>query len=86
MTKKVENPLEKMIDKSIKELNDNARAVEAALEKIAMQEGIEISEQEYSEIKYLTDTMSELDELLLSLNNRPVTKKKPKKKAKRRRK
>lgn len=86
MAKKIINPLEKIIDKSLDELKANSKAVETALEKLLEQEGIEISSQEFSEIKYLTDTMNDLDELLLTLAKKPEVKKKakPKKKAKRR--
>ena len=85
MDKKIVNPLEKMIDKSLDELKENSKSVEAALEKLLKEEGIEISLQEYQEIKYLTDTMNELDELLLTLTQKPkAQKKKSKKKTKRR--
>jgi type IV secretory pathway VirB4 component len=87
MVKKMVNPIEKMIDKSIDELKANSKAVETALEKLLKQEGIEISSQEFSEIKYLTDTMNDLDELLLTLTKQPEKKKvKPKKKKVKRRK
>lgn len=80
MVKKIDNPLEKMIDKSLDELKANSKAVEMALEKLLEQEGIEISPQEFSEIKYLTDTMNDLDELLLTLAQKPKTTKKAKSK------
>ena len=81
---KKSNPMLEVLDKSIKELNDNSKAVEMALEKFLSQEGIEISSQEFYEIKQLTDTMSELDDAILSLTIQPTKKSKTKKKPKRR--
>ena len=82
--KRESNPIEKMIDKSLDELKANSKAVEKAIETLLEQEGIEVSQQEFNEIKYLTDTMNELDDLLLTLADKPESKKsKPKKKAKR---
>jgi len=83
---KIENPLEKMIDKSLEELKANSKAVEKAIEKLLKEEGIDVSEQEYMEIKRLIDTSNELDSILLKLTeSQPKKKTKSKKrKAKRR--
>ena len=86
MNNKLPNPFEKIIDQSIEKLNANSKAVECALEKLAQQEGIEISSEEYNEIKYLTDTMAQLDEVILNLINKPKAKPKKRKKKSRRRK
>jgi biotin operon repressor len=83
---RIENPLEKMIDKSLEELKANSKAVEKAIEKLWKEEGIDVSEQEYMEIKQLIDTSNELDSILLKLTeSQPKKKTKSKKrKAKRR--
>jgi len=82
--KRKPNPMLEVLDKSIKELNDNSKAVEKALETFLKQEGVEISEEEFNEIKQLTDTMNELDDTILELAKKPEVKKpKAKKKTKR---
>ena len=84
---KIENPLEKMIDKSLEELKANSKAVEKAIEKLLKEEGIDVSEQEYMEIKQLIDTSNELDSVLLKLTeSQPKKKTKPKKRRAKRRK
>lgn len=86
MVKKL-NPFDDMLNKSIKELKSNSKAVELAIEELLKQEGIQVSEKEYREIKQLTDTMNELDYVLLNMQEvKPKTKPKakPKRKAKRR--
>ena len=86
MAKKL-NPFDDMLNKSIKELKSNSKAVELAIEELLKQEGIQVSEKEYKEIKQLTDTMNELDYVLLNMQEvKPKTKPKakPKRKAKRR--
>ncbi len=86
MAKKL-NPFDDMLNKSIKELKSNSKAVELAIEELLKQEGIQVSEKEYREIKQLTDTMNELDYVLLNMQEvKPKTKPKakPKRKAKRR--
>lgn len=79
---KMKNPIQTMIDKSIKELKANSKAVETALEAFLESEGIDVSEKEINEIKQLTNTMSELDKVLLSVQTKPVEKKKTVKKKK----
>ena len=86
MAKKL-NPFDDMLNKSIKELKSNSKAVELAIEELLKQEGIQVSEKEYREIKQLTDTMNELDYVLLNMQEvKPKTKPKakPKRKTKRR--
>lgn len=78
MAKKT-NPIQSMIDKSIKELKANSKMVEKALETFLASEGIEISEKEFREIQQLTNTMDELDKVLLEVSvpksKKPVKKK-----------
>ena len=86
MAKKL-NPFDDMLNKSIKELKSNSKAVELAIEELLKQEGIQVSEKEYREIKQLTDTMNELDYVLLNMQEvklKTKPKAKPKRKAKRR--
>ena len=87
MAKKI-NPFDDMLNKSIKELKANSKAVEMAIEGLLKQEGIDVSEKEFKEIKQLTDTMNELDSVLYNIQEAPVKKNKPKakptRKAKRR--
>lgn len=73
------NPFDNLLSKSIRSLKANSKAVEKAIEKLLNEEGIEVSEKEYREIKQLTDTMSELDSVLLSVENTPQYR--PKKKS-----
>lgn len=80
------NPMLEVLDKSIKELNDNSKAVERALETFLKQSGIEISESEFNEIKQLTDTMNELDNTILKLTKKPEAIKPVKKKKRTKRK
>lgn len=80
------NPMLEVLDKSIKELNDNSKAVERALETFLKQSGIEISESEFNEIKQLTDTMNELDNTILKLTKKPEVIKPVKKKKRTKRK
>lgn len=80
------NPMLEVLDKSIKELNDNSKAVERALETFLKQSGIEISESEFNEIKQLTDTMNELDNTILKLTKKPEATKPIKKKKRTKRK
>lgn len=80
------NPMLEVLDKSIKELNDNSKAVERALETFLKQSGIEISESEFNEIKQLTDTMNELDNTILKLTKKPEVTKPTKKKKRTKRK
>ena len=82
MAKKL-NPFDDMLNKSIKELKSNSKAVELAIEELLKQEGIQVSEKEYREIKQLTDTMNELDYVLLNMQEvKPKTKPKAKSKRK----
>lgn len=77
--------LDGMIDKYVKEIKSNSKAVEVALEKFLESEGIQVSESEYTEIKRLANTMNALDEALLSVSKpveKPVKKKKPKRRKK----
>ena len=86
MAKKL-NPFDDMLNKSIKELKSNSKAVELAIEELLKQEGIQVSEKEYREIKQLTDNMNELDYVLLNMQEvklKTKPKAKPKRKAKRR--
>lgn len=71
-----------LLDKSIKELNENSKAIEKALEDILKQEGIEISKNEYLSISYLTNAMNEIDNLLLNSTTKKTKKKKKLKKRK----
>ena len=80
------NPMLEVLDKSIKELNDNSKAVERALETFLKQSGIEMSESEFNEIKQLTDTMNELDNTILKLTKKPEVIKPVKKKKRTKRK
>lgn len=73
------NPIQQMIDKSIKELKTNSKMVEKALETFLESEGIEVSEKEFREIQQLTNTMNELDKVLLEVST-SKPKKSPKKK------
>jgi hypothetical protein len=82
MAKKI-NPFDDMLNKSIKELKANSKAVEMAIEGLLKQEGIDVSEKEFKEIKQLTDTMNELDSVLYKMQEAPVKKNKPKAKPKR---
>lgn len=82
MAKKI-NPFDDMLNKSIKELKANSKAVEMAIEGLLKQEGIDVSEKEYREIRQLTDTMNELDSVLLNIQEtKPKAKPKPKAKKK----
>ena len=74
-------PLRAMIDKSVNEIKENSKAIEEALEKFLAEEGIEVSEKEFMEIKQLTDTMNELDNALFILSQ-PSKKKTEKKSSK----
>ena len=82
MAKKI-NPFDDMLNKSIKELKANSKAVEMAIEGLLKQEGIDVSEKEFKEIKQLTDTMNELDSVLYKMQEALVKKNKPKAKPKR---
>lgn len=87
MAKKIENPLLKIVDKSISDLKANSEAVEKAIEEFLKQEGVVVSDSEYNEIKQLTDTMNELDDALLTLTaSKPKSKPKTKKRKTKRRK
>ena len=81
---KSSNPMLDILDKSIEELNINSKAIETALEKFLEQEGIDISSEEFNEVKRLTDTMNELDNTLLALTTKPAVKPKAKPKKKKR--
>lgn len=76
------DPLKVLIDKSLQEIKANSKAVEEALEKFLGEEGIEISDSEYNELKRLTNTMDELDYALVKLSEAPLKKKPTKKKTK----
>lgn len=79
--RKKPNPVQAIIDKSIKELKANSKVVEQALEKFLAEEGIEVSNEEFNEIQQLTNTMDELDKVLLeAVTPKPKPKRKKKKK------
>lgn len=78
------DPIDALLNKSIKELKANSKAMEQAIENLLEQDGIKVSESEFSEIRKLTNTMDELDSVLYTLNNAPEKPKaKPKKRKKR---
>jgi uncharacterized protein involved in exopolysaccharide biosynthesis len=80
--RKKPNPVQAIIDKSIKELKANSKVVEQALEKFLAEEGIEVSNEEFNEIQQLTNTMDELDKVLLeAVTPKPKPKRKKKKKS-----
>ena len=80
------NPIQSMLDKSIKALKNNSIAMEKALESFLKTEGVEFSEKEYNELKQLTNTMNELDSVLYSIESSKTKSNKKKVKAKKRKK
>lgn len=62
--KTMDASFEKMFNQSIRKLKSNERDIENALKQILSNEEIKVSEAEYNELKRLTDTINEIDNIL----------------------
>lgn len=62
--KTMDASFEKMFNQSIRKLKANERDIENALKQILTNEEIKVSEEEYNELKRLTDTINEIDNIL----------------------
>ena len=62
--KSLDTSFEKMFNQSIRKLKANERDIENALKQILTNDEIKVSEEEYNELKRLTDTITEIDNIL----------------------